>query len=294
MDNTLEAVSQILKRENLTYNAIKRASSGFTNDVFLVDNNYVIKLTDDENKKWRLQKEINLYKKFTFDFVPQLVANGKFNNFEYLIISQVKGKNLYSIWHKLNNQTRKEIVKQIAEILRQFHQTKATLPKFDEIHNWEKYWKSQIAIINKRLEELEFENAAAKLKMQESLKFLGDNKYCLIYNDSHFDNFIYDNGKLSLIDFDRVLFCPVDYELMIIKSMCDEPWKFANEEDEKNTKLKDYKNILPWLKEFYPEMFANPFLDERLKLYQFHYYFEQAYAKKDKNWITKLLDNYAK
>ncbi len=292
MDNLPEIVSQILKKENISYSSIRRASSGFTNDVFFIDKNYVIKLSSDKDKMWRLQKEIDLYDAFSFDFVPQKISSGKFEDYEYLILSQIKGKRLYSIWHKLDESTRKEIVGQIADILKQFHQIKAKLPRVDVITNWKKYWKIQIKIILKKLKKLDLYNDTMAKKLKESVKYLAGNDYCLIYNDAHFDNFIYDKGKLYLIDFDRVLHCPKDYELMIFKSMCDEPWKFANEDDEKNTKLGDYANLLAWLKEFCPEMFDNPFLKERLKLYQFHYYFEQAFAKNDKSWIEKLINNF--
>ena len=46
------------------------------------------------------------------------------------------------------------------------------------------------------------------------------------------DNFIYNNGALGLIDFDRVRVCPIDYEMLIFKTMCGNPSKFASEEDE--------------------------------------------------------------
>ena len=131
-------------------------------------------------------------------------------------------------------------------------------------------------------------------KLQHALSYMTDNEYCTIYNDAHFDNFILDDDKLYLIDFDRVLFCPKDYELLILKSMCDEPWKFANENDEKFTKQKDYAKILPYLKEFYPDLFRSEFLNKKIPLYQFEYYFEQAYMKKDKNWAKEIIAKFEK
>ncbi len=291
-DNVLAKVKQILKQENISYSEIKKASSGFTNYVFLIDKKYVIKLTEDSDKKSSLRKEINLYKTFDFDFVPKLIACGEFENYQFLIISQIQGKRLYSIWHTLDNQTRKDIMFQIANILKCFHKVNAKLPKKDVIDEWEKYWQTQNDICIEHLKQLEIDSPEIEKALQENLKFLSDNKYCLVYNDAHFDNFIYDNGKLYLIDFDRVIYCPIDYELMIFKSMCDQPWKFANETDEEFTKKEDYENLPALLKEFYPEMFDFQYLTERLKFYQFHYYFQQAYSKKDRTWAENLIHEF--
>ncbi len=294
-ENVCEVVLQILKKENILFSKINKSSSGFTNDVFLVDKSYVIKLTKDENKKDSLKKETNIYKSLSFNFIPQLIASGEFDGWTYLIISQINGESLYSIWHKLDDIKRRDIVKQMANILMKIHQSKVTkLPQKDIFDDWKSHWKAQIDDIINCLEKLRINNTKAINKLKNTLQFLDKNEYSLVYNDAHFDNFIYDKGKLFLIDFDRVLFCPIDYELMIIKSMCDQPWKFANEEDEKNVKKEDYQNVLGWLEEFYPKLFDIPFLKERIELYQFAYYFEQAYKKMDRTWLKDLLNDFAK
>ena len=58
-----------------------------------------------------------------------------------------------------------------------------------------------------------------------------------------FDNFIYDGEKVYLIDFDRTIITSLDYDMMIFKTMCENPSKFANEEDEDNIIDSEYKNI---------------------------------------------------
>ena len=61
-----------------------------------------------------------------------------------------------------------------------------------------------------------------------------EQKLGLVYNDAHFDNFILSGDELFLIDFDRVVVASIDYELLIIKSMLDNPCKFASEIDQNN------------------------------------------------------------
>ena len=115
------------------------------------------------------------------------------------------------------------------------------------------------------------------------------NEFGLVYNDAHFDNFIYDNGKLSLIDFDRVRVCPVDYEMLIFKTMCDNPSKFASEEDEEKIIDEHYADIYEIFKSEYPTMFENKYVERRIFIYQFNYLIGQAIKCCDNKWINELL-----
>ncbi len=121
-----------------------------------------------------------------------------------------------------------------------------------------------------------------------------ENAFGLVYNDAHFDDFIYDNGELSLIDFDRVRVCPIDYEMLIFKTMCDNPSKFASEEDEENVKDEDYLDIYKQFKMYYPEMFKHKNIETRIAVYQFNYLIGQAIKCKDIAWINEILNNFNK
>lgn len=72
-------------------------------------------------------------------------------------------------------------------------------------------------------------------------KVFAQQKNGLVYNDAHFDNFIYADGNVKLIDFDRTIYCSIDYELMVIKMMQDNPKKFASEITEKYVLMKILK-----------------------------------------------------
>ena len=121
---------------------------------------------------------------------------------------------------------------------------------------------------------------------------MAEQKLGLVHNDAHFDNFIYDNGKIKLIDFDRVLYCSIDYEFLIIKSMVDRPEKFASEEDEENAKKEDYEKFLSILKKYYPEMFNFKFLDDRVFIYQFIYNLGNAYKYGKTEVIKEELEKF--
>ena len=57
--------------------------------------------------------------------------------------------------------------------------------------------------------------------------------------------------------------------------MIRKPWKFASEENEKYTKLEDYKNIMMYIEKYYPELIHIDNLYERLAIYDIIYFLKQ-------------------
>ena len=82
----------------------------------------------------------------------------------------------------------------------------------------------------------------------------------------------------------------IDYELLIIKSMIDNPTKFANENDEINIKSVDYQKIYSWLKKYVPDMFDFKYIDDRVFVYQFIYQLGQAYECERNDLIEEQLN----
>jgi len=76
--------------------------------------------------------------------------------------------------------------------------------------------------------------------------------------------------------------------------MCDNPSKFANEEDEENIKDEDYFGFYEQFKMGYPEMFKDKEVETRIAVYQFNYLIGQAIKCKDIEWINELLKNFNK
>ncbi len=108
----------------------------------------------------------------------------------------------------------------------------------------------------------------------------------MVYNDAHFDNFLYDGKKLYLIDFDRILYCSIDYELLILQTMVYSPRKFANEIMEPLVNIEDYQEIIPIIKHEYPELFDFKYLSDRVFRYSFFYRLEIAYEY-ELEWLIK-------
>ncbi len=106
-------------------------------------------------------------------------------------------------------------------------------------------------------------------------KYLDSNDFVLIHNDLHFDNIFYNDGKIKLIDFERSMYAPRDFELDILYRMIRKPWKFASEETERYTDSSDYTNIMLYIEKYYPELVSNPNLHQRLAIYDMVYFLEQ-------------------
>ncbi len=283
-------VENILKKENISFSKIEKASSGFTNLVYYVDDDLVIKISKDVNTEKKLEKEISIYRNIHLPYIPKFIAGRKFQNVTYLIISKLKGQSLFSIWHLLTKQQRNNCIKEIAQILKTFNnQNGEFLNDEYKLTDWQKFIKQQLSTRLDDLTAMGFDTHKIKDFLDRDMDGLFEsNFYGLVYNDAHFDNFILDE-KLSLVDFDRVIYAPIDYEMLIFKTMCDNPSKFASEADEPKVSDFDYVEIYPQLKKYYPEMFKIPNVEKRIAVYQFNYLAEQAVKIKDKAWINNLI-----
>lgn len=103
----------------------------------------------------------------------------------------------------------------------------------------------------------------------------------LIHNDLHFDNIFFNDGKIKLIDFERSMYAPRDFELDILYRMIRKPWKFASEETEQYTDLSDYSNIMSYIEKYYPELVNIPNLYKRLAIYDIVYFLKHLIQHPD-------------
>ena len=273
-----ELVKNILNKENLNAYKITKATSGFTNIVYFADE-FVIKISSDFQTMEKLKKEVIVYKNLKLDCVPKYIASGEYNDLYYLIISKINGKGLFSIWHSLTKKQREDCIKQIASILKQINARDGSfLEKKYKMLDWKNLVLSNLEKNKSGLNSFNIDTSG--IVVDETI--FAQNKFGLVYNDAHFDNFIYDNGKIYLIDFDRVIYAPIDYEMMIFKTMCDYPKKFASEQDENVVFDEDFEFVYNTFKKYYGELFILPDAEQRIKVYQFNYLCDQALKMKNR------------
>ena len=290
-----QLIKRILDKEKLDYKQIKKSTSGFTNIVYFVDS-MVIKIALNEEKKKKLAKEVNIYKNIKLNNIPKYIASGQIDNCLYLIISKIKGRGLYSVWHRLSNFEKEKCIEQIAKILKKFNNQNASFLDTEyKICDWENFVIGKLKENKQGLDKMGIDTGKIAEFLEHNNLFK-ENSYGLVYNDAHFDNFLYDSGNVFLVDFDRVIYAPIDYEMLIFKTMCDNPRKFASEEDEAKVFDEDFIQVYDWLKKYYKEIFMTQNIEQRIKIYQFNYLCEQALKIKNcevgNQWAEELVNNF--
>ncbi len=260
---------------------IEKINIGFTNEIYSVNDKYILKICKNFENEKNFSKEAYFYKLFKNKLpVPNLIKYDNSKNIyekDYLIYEKIYWKNLYSVWHLMNNFERKNIIKELCKNLKIINNTdfKEYLEKFRDVENVN--WQEKIIFrINEHIEKIkkynfkinEFDTEKIKNYVKLNKKYLNDNKISLVYWDTHFDNILVKDNKIVwILDFEKTEITSIDFILDIIKRIVKNPCKYASEESEKFIKKQDYKNLLKWFKEFYPELFEFENLEKRLKLY---------------------------
>ena len=291
----IEVVKEILQVEHIEYRELEKSESGFSNIVYFIDDRYVIKVLEPDGNEIKFTNEIGFYNSVSFDFIPRCISTGKYKDTKYIIIEKLQGVSLYEVWHTLSKEERESITIQIAHILKDINNTR----KFDFLNQkyirddlvtlYQNAFDKNIAILTNKGYDTSFLKRFSKKRVPIIFE---ESKCGLVYNDAHFDNFIYDGHKVKLIDFDRVLYTSIDYELLILEAMVRNPKKFANERMEAHVVIKDYQEILPIFKKVYPELFDFTYLEERLYIYSFFYTLGNIYTFDLDHLLAKVLDDF--
>lgn len=273
----MEMIDKIIEVNPLLANtSYSKINVGFTNTIYSVGD-YIVKICTDKENENEFIKEINFYNSNSNNsLIPKLYYSDitkKDIPYYYEIMEKVKGVSLYNVWHTYSEEEREDIIRQLCDAMKMIHSTKGT--KYD----WPKAIKTKFNILYSRAKELNiFSQDEIELLDQAYLnfdKYLESDEFVLVHNDLHFDNIFVDNKKIKIIDFERSLYAPRDYELDILYRMVRKPWKFASEETEDYTDESQYKNIMSYIGKYYPELVSNPYLYERLGIYDIVYFMAQ-------------------
>jgi aminoglycoside phosphotransferase (APT) family kinase protein len=297
-----EQIKNIFAKQNLPIPTnIEKVAVGFTNAVYSIDDEYILKVCEDTSNERDFGREAILYKFFKGDLpVPEVIV---FDNTKaiigshYLIYKKIQGDNLYNVWHTFTLEQRRSVTKQLCDILRAINET--DIDAVPEAANLEHIpsWKEHIlAKINKYLHIVEQANTITHEQAQKIREYvdkhnsaLDEQKLALVYWDAHFDNVLVAGDKIvGLIDFERTEVASIDFALDIVKRMVEQPKKYMSEYAEQFAKDEDYKDLLNWYKEFYPELFEFENIDTRLNLYAIEHNLEDL-----EGWpeVDSLIDN---
>lgn len=250
---------------------------GFTNLLYTVNNKFIVKICVNPSKEAGFLKEIEFYNaNKKCQYIPALyfadTSKTTVPHF-YEIMEKLSGQSLYNLWHTFSESQRENIVCQLCNILKEIHSSPAA------VYDWAGYNKQLFAPLFEKAKKASLFTCDEIILLEKAYsafdKYLQTDKFTFVHNDLHFDNVIYYDGKIKLIDFERALSAPVDFELDILYRMVRKPWKFASEATEEFTHPDQYKNIMEYIGKYYPQITTTPFLYQRLAVYDMIYFLKQ-------------------
>ena len=272
-----KVINTILKKNTNLFGIkpkVEKINVGFTNTIYNINDSFIIKICTNTNNENEFQKEIDFYKTNEENsLIPKLYYSStdkKDIPYFYEIIEKVEGVSLYNVWHTFNEEQREEIIKQLCIAMKHIHSNTG------KSYDWIRKIKNQFVSLYEEAKELnifsEEEQKLLDYAYAKFEKYLEYNDFVLIHNDLHFDNIFFNDGKIKLIDFERSMYAPRDFELDILYRMIRKPWKFASEETEKYTDSSHYLNIMSYIEKYYPELVNIPNLYKRLAIYDIVYF----------------------
>ena len=256
-ENYDSVIEQIVNgNEMLKGKQFRLITAGFTNTIYSVQN-YIIRICTNSKNEARFENEINFYKENTDNNgIPKLYVSDTTKSvvpYYYEIIEKVSGKTLYELWYKLSNNEKREIIIKIIGILKPFHLKEVNGYDFLEI------LKTKVLHLKDKcnLDDL----------IDICDKYFKENKFGLIHGDLHFDNFMFDGTNLHLLDFERCMVAPIDYDFRIFSKYDSQPYLWASAKTDMLTVESDYQDLMSMFLENYKELNEIPYINERLEFY---------------------------
>ena len=277
MEKIIDLIVKINESLFGTNPIIEKINVGFTNTLYRINDSYIVKVCTDINNEEDFKKEIDFYNSNKENtLIPKLYYSDTMKEdvpYFYEILEKVNGVSLYNVWHTYSEEQREDIIRQLCYAMKQMHSIKG------DRYNWTEYMKKEFNPLYEKAKELNiFSDEEQKLLEQaysDFDKYLESYEFVLVHNDLHFDNIFVDNGRIKIIDFERSMYAPRDFELEIFYRMIRKPWKFASEETEEYTDASQYSNIMSYINKYYPELVNIPNLYERLGIYDIVYFLAQ-------------------
>lgn len=191
-----EAAKIICEKHGISYSKLHRAEQG-DHIIFLIDEDYIIKIYVP-NGNWFFREKIALETARTSLTIPEIVGFGEIENYQYLITTQVRGELMTrEMWLKLNFREQTAVLSQLAEGLKQLHQTNSSKIAFD----WDKFIRRQAETCFERQKACQVNEkvlAQIPVYLEENLKLLPTEiEPVFLHGDVHFGNLrvLRQNGK---------------------------------------------------------------------------------------------------
>ena len=278
MENLVEA---ICRRENIRIESFHPLKGGQVNQVFLVNNAYIIRIGTGEAAFERLRQETSLLQSLEGRIcVPKVYAFGQYGENSYQIQGFVRGEKLHWVWKELTPEQKDQIIADLSSGLKLLHQRTSTgygrVGGKKIYPNWMGYCDDYLesTLDELRAYQVKLDPAVVELileRFERDKEWLREGTACLIHRDLWLGNILVEGGRITaILDFEFSMYAPVDYELLLVEEFCLYPNDFA-EDGKEVFSAADFSEYLGLLKKHYPGMFAFQNLRKRLDLYHLIY-----------------------
>lgn len=215
---------------------------------------------------------------------PEILAYGRADFAEWLIINRVKGEPLSRAWPEMSGRQRHTAIEGLAHRLRALHQVKPTAigdltPPFLETDNLDcphQLPAQRVRDLLERARRLPHISHRlideAHVLVDETADAVDVPATGLIHGDLHFENVLWDGTSVvALVDFEWARPGLPELDLDVILRFCADPFLHVAEDYAHLAKRADYREVPAMLKEHYPKLFKHPRLHDRLALYSLSY-----------------------
>ena len=243
---------------------------GFNNKIYL-NEDYVLKVCYNKKREDKFLKEIEFYKEKEYSFMPRLIQSDTSKSiipFYYIIISRIKGNNLFRIWSTLSNYERISVLKQLRKIMTIFHIKDETGIDYKNIYfkEFDKYLDNIIS--NKTMTENQIGFLLEKRNQLYNHYYM--NSCYRIHGDLQFNNIIYlPDGTIKIIDFEHIEYAPLEKEYYQILRMLSNPNGFCNIDNSSSIDESSFKSFENMAYDILSEIKYNEFSEYNIFLFDY-------------------------
>jgi hygromycin-B 7''-O-kinase len=212
---------------------------------------------------------------------PQLLCTGRADFGEWSVVERLPGTTLSRQWPDLHMGQRQRVVQSLGVALKGIHQTNASalIPPFQGVDNLECPHQLPVDRLNRCIERASDLKGVDRGLMvavadmaRNAAELLGEEPPTLIHGDFHLENVMAFEGSLqAVIDFEFARTGWPEIDLEVLLRFCETPEMHAAADYARRMDRHEFRPVVTWLQEAYPELFSHPRVEERVNLCSLSY-----------------------
>jgi aminoglycoside phosphotransferase (APT) family kinase protein len=206
MENLVE---EVCRRENIRIESISPLKGGQINQVFQVNNAYVIRIGTGEAAFKRLRQETFLLQSLEGQIcIPKVFAFEQYGEKSYQIQSFMSGKKLHWVWNELTPELKDQIIADLCSGLKLLHQRTSTgygRVGGEKIYpDWMGFCEDYLVSTLDELKvyRVKLDPAVVELILERfecDKEWLREGTPCLIHRDLWLGNILVEGGRITAI-----------------------------------------------------------------------------------------------